>query len=300
MPMGDPLAAPPRRSPEYRALDERRGGSLSAILAIARWTLRPLLRRPPFWMLIGLGWLGFLTTFTLIFVKAELAAQNPGWAKALDRVRVTGTAAAFRDFLLFQARAVELILAYVGVAGVLNDFRTGGLSFYLSKPISRWTYAAGKLLALAAIIGFVTLIPGVMLWLAAGWFNNGWEYWRDNLHALRGIVGYSLAIMIFESLALLALASWFRKPAPLLVCWSALFAGLAVLGGALEVQSGERGWRLLGLWWDIAIVGAYAFGAPEDPLNWPYVKWAFAVLGGLALAAAWVVRRNLRAVEVVE
>ncbi len=292
--------APPRIPPEYRALDSRRGGSLRAAFAVARWTLRPLWRRPPFWALIALGWLGFLTSFTLIYVKAELAAQNPAWASALDRYRVTGTAEAFRNFLLFQARAVELIFAYVGVAGVLNDFRAGGLSFYLSKPISRWTYAGGKLLALAAVAGLVTLAPGLLLWLAAGWFNDGWDYWRANLHALRGIAGYSAAIMLTESLALLALASWYRKPAPLLVCWSMLFAGLALLGRTLEFQYGQRGWRLLGLWWDIAIVGAYAFGHPEDPDNWPYVKWAFAVLAGVAALAAWAIRRNLRAVEVVE
>jgi hypothetical protein len=267
--------------------------------AVCRWTLRPMLRRWTFWIFVALGMTGFLTNFALIYIKAEIAVQNEQLAKLIDRFRVSGTGEAYRDFLFYQARAVELLLAYFGVAALVSDFRAGGVSFYLSKPIDARHYALGKFLAIAFVLATLTVVPGLVLFFAYGVFSNSPMYWVEEWRLARGIIGYSAAIMLVEGTILLALANWLRRPAALLLAWSALFVALPVLSVALEFQFRSRWFRLVNIWWDVGMLGAMSFGSLQDSRNLPLRPWVALTVFGVLLVSAAVIRRNLRAVEAV-
>jgi len=258
-----------------------------------------MLRRWTFWLLVALGMTGFLTNFALIYIKAEIAVQNEQLAKFLDRFRVTGTGEAYRDFLFYQARAVELLLAYFGVVGLVGDFRAGGINFYLSKPIDARHYTLGKLLAIAFVLATLTLIPGLVLFLSYGLFSNSSLYLVSEWRLARGIVGYSAAIMAVDGLILVALACWLRRPAALVLAWSALFVALPAISAALEYQFRTRWFRLLNVWWDVGMVGAMSFGSLQDQKNLPLRPWVALTVFGLAVLCIWAIRRNLRAVEAV-
>jgi len=201
----------------YRGVDAAPPSFFRSSWAVARWTLRPLFRRWPFWLIVGLGMIGFLSNFALIYIKAEISVQNPQFAQFLDQFRVTGTGEAYRTFLLFQARAVELMLAYIGVVVLANDFRAGGVAFFLTKSINSTEYIAGRAIAMSIVLAFLTLLPGLALFLAYGIFSNSPAYLWENWHLARGIAGYSLAIMVVDGLVVMALSSYFRKTAPLLL-----------------------------------------------------------------------------------
>jgi hypothetical protein len=283
----------------YRTVAARPVTLWAGSWAVCRWTLRPMLRRWTFWLLVGLGMTGFLTNFALIYIKAEIAVQNEQLAKFIDRFRVTGTGEAYRDFLFFQARAVELLLAYFGVAGLVGDFRAGGINFYLSKPIDARHYTIGKLLAIAFVLATLTLIPGLVLFLSYGLFSNSPVYWFSEWRLARGIVGYSAAIMIVDGLILLALACWLRRPAALLLAWTAIFVALPALSAALEYQFHNRWFRMVNIWWDVGMLGAMSFGSLQDPKNLPYRPWVVLTIVLLAVCCVWLIRKNLRAVEAV-
>jgi ABC-type transport system involved in multi-copper enzyme maturation permease subunit len=283
----------------YRSVAAERVTLWRGSWAVCRWTLRPILRRWTFWILVGLGMTGFLTNFALIYIKAEIAVQNEHLARFLDRFRVTGTGEAYRDFLFYQARAVELLLAYFGVVALVGDFRAGGISYYLSKPIDVRHYALGKLMAIGAVLATLTLIPGLVLYLSYGLFSNSPTYWFTEWRLARGIVGYSLAVMVVDGLILLALACSLRRPAALLLAWSALFVALPVLSGALEYQFRSRWFRLINVWWDVGMLGAMSFGTLQDQRNLPLRPWVALVVVALLTICILLIRRNLKAVEAV-
>lgn len=283
----------------YRRVASRPVTLWTGSWAICRWTLKPMLRRWTFWILVGLGMTGFLTNFALIYIKAEIAVQNEQFAKLIDRFRVSGTGEAYRDFLFYQARAVELLLAYFGVAAIVGDFRAGGVQFYLSKPIDVRHYALGKLMAIGVVLAFLTLIPGLVLFFAYGLFSNSPMYWVEEWRLARGIIGYSAAIMVVEGLLLLALSCTLRRPAALLLAWSALFVALPALSAAMEYQFKTRWFRLANIWWDVGMMGAMSFGSLQDNRNLPLRPWVVATMACVVVGSILMIRRNLRAVEAV-
>ena len=62
-----------------------------------------------------------------------------------------------------------IVLALAGAVLVGNDFRWGGLPFYLSKPLTRWHYLLGKCLAVAVFVNLMTTVPALVLYLFAVW-----------------------------------------------------------------------------------------------------------------------------------
>ena len=75
------------------------------------------------------------------------------------------TAETFRDFLEQQDFFVFVITVYVGAGLIANDRRANALQIYLSKPLMRSEYIAGKLAVLFAFLLLVTLVPAMLLLL---------------------------------------------------------------------------------------------------------------------------------------
>ena len=73
------------------------------------------------------------------------------------------TAETFRQFLEQQDFFVFFITVYVGAGLIANDRRANALQIYLSKPLMRSEYIAGKLAMLFAFLLLVTLVPALLL-----------------------------------------------------------------------------------------------------------------------------------------
>lgn len=284
----------------YRGIEREPVGWGHAVWAICRWNLRLLFRRPIFWGLIGLGMIGFLTHFALIYIKAELAIQNRELARFMDQFRVTGNGEAYRDFIRMQAWSAMVTLAYAGALVVMSDYRAGGVAFYLSKPIAKRDYILGKLLTLSIVLGLLTMVPGLLLFLEYGFFSQSLQYFADNWLIARGIVGYSLVLMLVPPLVLLAVAALLRRTAPVLLVWCAVFLLLPTVGEVLWGVFKNRAWRLLSLWQDLRIVGDQCFGSVRFRSEEPYVGWAIVVVLGLVAFSVIVLERRLNAVEAVQ
>ena len=75
------------------------------------------------------------------------------------------TAETFREFLEQQDFFVFVITIYVGAGLIANDRRANALQIYLSKPLMRTEYIAGKAAVLFAFLLLVTLVPAMLLLL---------------------------------------------------------------------------------------------------------------------------------------
>jgi len=259
--------------------------------------LRLIFRRKLFWALFTLASLDFLFVFATIYLKAQLSAENPAIARFVNHVltSVTGTGETYRDFMFAQGTVTMLMLAFAGEMLVGNDFRHGGLVFYLSRRISRWHYLMGKLLTVGLLVALTTMIPAVILYCEYALLTESFTYFRDNLQILVGILGYGTAMAVTLSLLLFALASWLQKTAPLVMCWACLFVLLPACAMILREVFEDDRWELLILWQDIQRLGAWCFGEGSAS---PW-SWAGGIVLAVCVVSAAVAVPRVRAVRVV-
>src|SRR5262245_44996624 len=176
---------------------------LWAVWPIARTALGMLLRRKLFWVLYGAGLLIFLMfffgTFLLDWAQTQLT-NTPFELSASERkirsgdlikmaqrgLRVlNGSQETFAYFFMNQGAMLMVTLALAGSVLVGNDFHFGSIPFYLSKPLSRWHYIAGKVLAVGVVVNLLTTVPALVLYVQRGlddfsYFTDPDYFWTTN------------------------------------------------------------------------------------------------------------------------
>src|SRR5262249_33880642 len=125
----------------------------------------------------------------------------------------------YQNLFWYQGYIVAVVLALAGSLVVGNDIQHGSLPFYLSKPLSRWHYLAGKALALGVFINLMTTLPALVLFVQYGLLTE-WSFFWEYLSLAGGIVAYGLVLTAALSLLLLATATWLRKTVPMIMVWT--------------------------------------------------------------------------------
>ncbi len=264
-----------------------RGGAWAVIAANG---LRSLVRKRAFLFLMILAWIPAVVRGVQIWA----AANVPGMAQ-IGMLAVTP--AMFRDFLNQQEPLVFFITVYVGSGLIADDIRANALQLYLSRPITRTQYIAGKAAILMAALAAVTFVPAILLLLLVPAFAGSITFLTNNLSLVPSIAAYSVVQITLCAFLILALSSlsksrWFV---------SILYAGLAffthavfgVLGAALDGSS----FSWVSIFANVRQVGDVLFRmAPRHDTN-PAISAI--VIALIIIGSALVLRRRIRAVEVV-
>ena len=190
-----------------------------------------------------------------------------------------------------------LLALLVGPGLVSPDLANGALPLFLSRPLTRTGYAAGKMATLAILISVITWIPGLLLFLLASWLE-GWSWFASNLRIAFAIVfGAGIWIATISLLAMAASAVARRK-----VVAQTFLLGVVIFGGIAGQVVNQMFDTKLG----------FAFALPElmhtvweglyqVPLKaqlTPAIAWsALFILCGVSIA---VLARKLKAFEVVK
>src|SRR5918992_147182 len=156
-----------------------RGGAWAVIAANG---LRTLVRARAFLFLMVLAWIPFIVRGVQIW-----AAQNVPGAQAMG-----ATPEMFRNFLNHQETVVFFITVYVGSGLIADDIRANALQLYLSRPITRTQYIAGKAAILMATLAVVTVVPGLLLLLLVPAFAGSITFLRTNLSLVASIIAYAV------------------------------------------------------------------------------------------------------------
>ena len=98
-----------------------------------------------------------LAPFIVRAVQMWISSQYP------QASMLAPTAETFRQFLEQQDFFVFVITVYVGAGLIANDRRANALQIYLSKPLMRSEYIAGKLAVLFGFLLLVTFVPAMLL-----------------------------------------------------------------------------------------------------------------------------------------
>ena len=264
-----------------------RGGAWAVIAANG---LRALVRKRAFLFLMILSWIPVIVRGVQIWA----AANVPGMSQ-IGMLAISPST--FRDFLNQQEPLVFFITVYVGSGLIADDIRANALQLYLSRPITRTQYIAGKAAILMAALAAVTFVPAVLLVLLVPAFAGSMAFLRANMTLIPSILVYSVVQITLSAFLILALSSlsksrWFV---------AILYAGLAffthavfgVLGAAVEGSA----FSWVSIFANVRQVGDVLFRLPPRHDTDPFISATVIVL--IIAASALVLRRRIRAIEVV-
>jgi ABC-2 type transport system permease protein len=202
----------------------------------------------------------------------------------------------FRLLFLWQAIPGFFLMAILAPSLIAPDLANSALPLYLSRPIDRRDYVLGKLAVIFVVVSPPTWMMGLALFLlqtveeGRAW---GMTNWRIGLAYL---VGHLVWILVISLLAL-AISAWVRfRPAALGALFALLFV-LSAFGSAVNGITRSSIGDAVHLTRAIASVVQHLFGAPTSSGLPVAVNWL--TLAAVALLSLWVLRRKLRAHEVV-
>ena len=288
-----------------------------ASVAMARSSLRLLLRRKVFWVLYALALMIFFFFFygqyLVVWIQLQTASQTVNFGqmpvklseltKFLDKLNLNGSPHTFGNFIWFEGYITMIVLALAGAVLVGNDFHHGSLPFYLSKPIGRRHYVLGKMLGIGVFINLMTTIPALVLFIQAGLLYDWQSYYFDNFLLLLGILAYGLLLTVVLSLLLVATSVWVRRTVPLIMIWSGLFVLCRTVATFLvEVQNLSPLWRLIDLWNNLYLIGLWLMRADFDTNKMgpnPQPWQAALVVTALCFGCLLYLRKRIQAIEIV-
>jgi ABC-2 type transport system permease protein len=258
-----------------------------AWMVIAAQGLRALVRKKAFLYLMLVAWIPAIVRAVQIYVAANFPQAS----------FLAVSARTFRDFLDQQELFVFFITIYAGSGLIADDIRANALQLYLSRPITRTQYAAGKLVTLMTVLALVTWVPATVLLMLEPLFAGNTAFIRHNLYLIPAVAMFSLVEISVGAFTMLALSSlsksrWFV---------AVLYAGFAfftqAIFAATRIATESTAFSWIAAFGNLAQVGDVIFRLQPRYVTPPVVSAA--ILAGLVALSAAVLSRRIRAIEVV-
>ena len=271
----------------------RRYGGVRAALGrswtvIAQAGIMTMIRKRAFIGLLLFAWLPFVVRAVQIYVAANYAQAAP--LLGVD-------AKMFRDFLEQQDFFVFIMTIYVGAGLIANDRRANALQIYLSKPLLRAEYIAGKAAVLFIFIMLVTWLPAILLLFLQVMFKGSFEFLRLNLFLFPAITAASLLQALLATFTMLALSSLSKSSRYVGILYAGIIFFTAAIYGAMVAITGGTSLSWLSVGSNVTQVVDVIFRqAPRYTTPWQVSL--IVVLGLIALSIS-VLERRVRGVEIV-
>ena len=278
----------PIHDQSYRRYRGAREDVRSAWTVIALTGIKGLLRKRVF-----LGMLFFsLMPFIIRCVQLYLAANYPQFANL-----VAPTPKMFRAFLEAQSFFVFVMTAYVGAGLIANDRLANALQIYLSKPLTRADYIAGKMAILITFLLLITWVPSLLLLLLQIIFSGSFTFIRENIFLIPAVTLASLAIVLVASFTMLALSSLSKSSRYVAILYAGIMIFSNAIYGVLRLVTGSNSVSWISFTASLDQVCDAIFRVPlryDTP-----VAVSFIVLVALIVVSISVLERRVRGVEVV-
>lgn len=258
-----------------------------AWVVIAAQGLRALMKRRAFVYLLLLGWIPCIVRGVQIYA----AANFPQAAFLAISTRT------FRDFLDQQELFVFFITVYAGSGLIADDIRANALQLYLSRPVTRTQYAAGKLASLMAALAMVTWVPAMLLLMLEPLFAGNTIFLRANLFLIPAISLLSLIQVSVSAFVMLALSSLSKSRWFVAVMYAGLGFFTQAIFVATRVAIGSTAFSWLAMFANIQQIGDAIFRLTPR-FSTPAAVSAM-VLASLVAVSAAVLKGRIRAIEVV-
>ena len=168
-----------------------------AWMVIARAGIVNMLRKRLFLGVLLFAWTGFIVRAVQIYIATNFPQAS----------MLAATAETFRQFLEQQDFFVFVVTIYVGAGLIASDRRANALQIYLSKPLLRSEYIAGKAAVLFFFLMLVTWVPAMLLLLVQVLLAGNFQFLQKNLFLFPAITVASLLQVLLATFTMLALSS---------------------------------------------------------------------------------------------
>ena len=256
--------------------------------SVIAWAgIRAFLRKRAFMGLM----LFALAPFIVRAVQFWISSQYPQ-ASAL-----APSAETFRQFLEQQDFFVFVITVYVGAGLIANDRRANALQIYLSKPLMRTEYIAGKLAILFTFLCLVTLVPALLLLLLKVAFDGNFVFLQHNFFVVPAIFVGSLLQVILAAFTMLALSSLSKSARYVGILYVGITFFTTAMFGVLYAITGTSRVSWISIGANLTQVVDVVFRLkPRYATPW---QVSLLVIIGLIVLSISVLERRVRGVEVV-
>jgi ABC-2 type transport system permease protein len=271
----------------YRHYRGQRLAPGRAWTVIARAGIRSFFSRRAFLGLLLVSWVPFFIRAVQIY-----AAANVPQASFLAL-----TPATFRQFLGQQDVFVFFMTVYVGAGLIANDRRANALQIYLSKPLGRSEYIAGKFAILVTFLLMVTWVPAIVLLVVQVAFTGSVAFLAANSFLFPAITTFCLLLALVGGASMLSLSSLSNNSRYVGILYAALIFFSQAIFVILKAATGDARWSWLSMPNNIIGIGDAIFRQQSELASlWPAELTAIA---GLLIVSAVVLERRVRGVEVV-
>ncbi len=255
---------------------------------ITRAGIRTVLSKRSLIALMLMAWSPFVVRAVQVYIAANFSQAS----------FLAPKAETFREFLGQQGIFVFFVTIYIGAGLIANDRRANALQVYLSKPLTRAEYVAGKLAILFTFLVSVTWLPAIMLLLIQIMFAGSFAFVRENVFLLPAITLFSLLQVLVASSTMLALSSMSKSSRFVGIMYAGLIFFTTALFNAIRGITGRTSFAWISPTETLEQIGNLIFRL-EPRFDLPP---AVAVLTIVVLVAgsAWILERRVRGIEVVQ
>lgn len=240
------------------------------------------------WIVLMLGsWIQFIVRLVQFYVAANYS----------QAAAVAPTASTFRSFFDYQSFPVFIVAIWLGARLIAEDRRANALQIYLSKPLTRLEYIAGKLSVLVGFLLFITWAPAILLLVAEILFAGSFTFLVSNLFLVPAITVFALLEALMVSMCILALSSLSSNSRFVGILFAALIFFSEALYGVMRAVTGSTSVSWISFGNNLAQVGDVIFRVtPRFDTWWPI---SLAIVLGLMGLSALILERRIRGVEIV-
>jgi ABC-2 type transport system permease protein len=278
----------PIHDQSYRRYGGRRERPGQAWAVIAQAGIRSMIARRLFLALLLFAWIPFIVRAVQIYITTNFPQ-----AAGLLEIRPE----TFREFIDQQGIFIFLVTVYVGAGLIANDRRANALQIYLSKPLTRSEYVAGKLAVLAVFLLLVTWVPGMLLLVLQVLLAGSFAFVRANLFLFPAITLAAFLQVLVASFAMLALSSLSKSSRYVGILYAGAVFFTDAIFGVLRLITGGTTVSWVSFTANLAQVIDVIFRLPPR-YETPWTVSLLAVLALVAISLA-VLERRVRGVEVV-
>lgn len=277
----------PIHDQSYRRYGGHRGTPGRAWTVIAWAGITSMVKKRAFSGLLIFAWIPFIVRAVQIYIAANFPQAT----------MLAPTAETFREFIDQQGVFGFFVTIWAGAGLIANDRRANALQIYLSKPLMRVEYIAGKLAVLMVFLLAVTWVPGMLLLLLQVAFAGSFTFLRANLFLFPAITLASLVQVMLFSFTMLALSSLSNSARYVAVLYAGAVFFTRALYGALMAITGSTAISWISFTANLAQVIDVIFRMkPRYDTPWAV---SLLVIVGLIAVSTSVLERRVRGVEVV-
>jgi ABC-2 type transport system permease protein len=238
----------------YQHWDGQLSGHAWRWFAIARRGVRTQLKNRWTRMALLFAWLPALAIGVFLALWGLLEQKADDWAaffpflpmavlQSPKDFRGEVWSLVFSSFLWVETFAAMVLVVIIGPNLISQDLRFNAMPLYLSRPLTRIDYFAGKLATIAAFLFAVILVPAVLTYLLGIGFSLDFRVIGGTFRIVPACIAYGVVVVTVAGLFMLAISSLSKNSRYV----AALWIGIWLVGGFASGILGDP--HVLGFKW---------------------------------------------------